>query len=291
MSFSDKCCATFITYNPDSNLIANISSISGQVSEIVIVDNASNIDSQAILREISNDKKVTIIFNDSNNGIACALNQAVKYAITHSYRWLLTFDQDSLAPPDYLDNLLLTYHSAENKNSIAIVAPTYTTSFGTVSFSNQRSRDTNHEIYSEIKTTMTSGNLIDTRIFSKVGLFNEEFFIDFVDHEYCLRLAKSGLRIIESHKAVLSHTLGTCISNNILGLEIATTNHSPIRRYYKYRNMITIIKIYLFDSGPIFFQILRVFLSEPFKILMFERDKYCKIKSILRGIYHGLKGI
>lgn len=288
---NDICCAIFVTYNPDDNIVENISSILSQVSEIVIVDNASNTDAQEILRNISKDKKVTLILNNRNRGIAYALNQGVKYAISHEYQWLLTFDQDSLAPSDYLKTLLLTYHSADNRDSIAIVAPTYKTSTGLVSFSHAPSKNCDNKAYSEVKTTMSSGNLIITKVFEEVGFFNEDFFIDFVDHEYCLRLAKSGFRIVESHQAILQHAIGASTKHSLLGLNIVTTNHNAMRRYYKYRNMITVIKKYFFDSLSISFQILRVFLSEPIKILIFEKDKCSKIKSIARGIAHGLKGI
>lgn len=287
---SDRCCAIFVTYNPDPALIRNVSSVLQQASEIVIIDNASNIDAQEILKDISKDEKVTLILNDCNRGIAYALNQGVKYAIAHEYQWLLTFDQDSLAPVDYLEVLLSTYYGVEDRNDIAIVSPTYTTSAGTVSFAHS-SKNSDNKSYSDIETTMTSGNLIATKVFSAVGLFNEDFFIDFVDHEYSLRLARSGFRVIESHQVRLQHELGSCTNHNFFGLNIFTTNHNAIRRYYKYRNMIGILKVYFFDSFSISFQILRAFVSEPIKILMFEQDKSSKIKSILKGIYHGTKGI
>lgn len=288
---NNSCCAIFVTYNPDANLIANISSILTQVSEIVVVDNASNIDSQEILKDASKEKRVTLVLNDRNRGIAYALNQGVKYAISHGYQWILTFDQDSLAPSDYFETLLSNYYSADNQDSIAIVAPTYTTSAGIISFANMSSKNSKSQVYSEVETTMTSGNLINTKVFNEVGFFNEEFFIDFVDHEYCLRLARSGFRVIESHQALLRHELGLATSHNFIGLSVFTTNHNSIRRYYKYRNMTSILRTYFFDSFSISSQILRSFLSEPIKILMFERDKYSKIKSMLKGIYHGIKGI
>jgi rhamnosyltransferase len=85
-SIDNSCCAIFVTYNPDSNLVENISSILTQVSEIVVVDNASNIDAQRILRDVSKDKRITLILNDCNRGIAYALNQGVKYAIAFNFR-------------------------------------------------------------------------------------------------------------------------------------------------------------------------------------------------------------
>lgn len=284
---NESCCAIFVTYNPDTSLIANISSILEQTSEVVVIDNASNSDSQKTLSNLFKDKKIKLILNNHNHGIAHALNQGVKYAILCEYQWILTFDQDSLAPPNYLNTLLSTYYSIENRDSVAIVAPVYVTDVRTISFSNTLSKSS--ETYNEVETTMTSGNLIDTKIFSVVGWFNEDFFIDFVDHEYCLRLRDLRFRIIESSQALLQHSLGSSSTHYFFGLSIVTTNHNSIRRYYKYRNMISLLKTYPFNRLSLL--IVRALLSEPTKILIFEQQKYPKIRSIIKGIIHGIRGI
>jgi rhamnosyltransferase len=284
---NESFCAIFITYNPEPSIITNISRVLEQLSEVIVIDNASSSDSQKILNNLSNHKRIKLIVNEHNYGIAHALNQGAKYAILCEYKWILTFDQDSLAPPNYLNTLLSTYYSIEDRDSVGIVAPVYVTDFGTISFSNSRSK--NIETYNEVKTTMTSGNLINTKMFNMVGWFNEDFFIDFVDHEYCLRLRDLGFRIIESPQALLQHSLGSSSVHYLFGISIVTTNHNSIRRYYKYRNMISILKTYPINLMSLL--IVRALISEPAKILIFEQQKYQKIKSIIKGIIHGMRGI
>jgi GT2 family glycosyltransferase len=43
---------------------------------------------------------------------------------------------------------------------------------------------------------MSSGNLLNLAAFKQVGAYNESFFIDYVDHEYCLRLKKKRFSIL-----------------------------------------------------------------------------------------------
>lgn len=42
-------------------------------------------------------------------------------------------------------------------------------------------------LFRERKTLITSGMLIPLSLFGKIGMFREDYFIDSVDHEFCLR--------------------------------------------------------------------------------------------------------
>ena len=45
-------------------------------------------------------------------------------------------------------------------------------------------------------------------IFDKIGWFASEFFIDWVDIEYCFRIREAGYLIVESWDAILLHEPG-----------------------------------------------------------------------------------
>ena len=75
-----------------NNLFELISTISNQVNYIIIVDNNSS--DQLIFKKLEFEKTY-IIFNNQNFGIAKALNQGIKKAITLDCDWVITFDQDS----------------------------------------------------------------------------------------------------------------------------------------------------------------------------------------------------
>ena len=282
----DKCCAVVVSYNPTQQIIENVKALIPQVAEILIVDNGSDAGSLRILEELSKESAVTVEHNRSNLGIATALNQGVKYASERGYEWLATFDQDSLAPVNYLQTMFDAYNSCEDHKLVAIIAPRYQTNTGVISFSKEEDRGQN---FSKIKTTMTSGNLVKIDTFEKVGLFENSFFIDYVDHEFCLRVRSKGLLIIESHKSLLVHSLGNSTIHNFMGMNIITTGHSAIRRYYKYRNLIRTFKKYYWFEPLLLIKDLISLVLEPAKILLFEKEKLLKLKYIGKGILDGLK--
>ncbi len=282
-----NCCVVLVSYNPTHQIVENVKALIPQVAEVFIVDNGSNPDSLLILEELERELLVNIHYNSTNLGIATGLNQGVHYASDNKYEWVATFDQDSLAPDDYIKTMLDPYYICEQCESIAIISPQYQTNTGIISFSKTKDKE---QAYCQIKTTMTSGNLVKLETFKKVGLFDDSLFIDYVDHEFCLRVRMKGLSIIESQGSLLKHSLGNSTIHNILGFKIITTGHAPIRLYYKNRNLIKILsKYYLFE--PLLIMDLRSLIFDTLKILFFEQDKLSKIQHICKGIIDGIKSL
>lgn len=286
----NKVCAIFVSYNPSYNIISNVIALITQVEEVVIVDNASCTKSQEYLDYLHDNYKVNVIRNGENMGIATALNIGVKHAINAGYFWITTFDQDSLAPLNFIDTMLDVYESCDYKDKVAIVAPTYLNQATGKVFAYSKKR--NHgKLFADVQTTITSGNLVKLDIFSDVGFFNEGFFIDYVDYEFCLRSRKKKLKIIEVYNLILIHNLGSSSLHNLFGIQLTATNHSPLRRYYKYRNMTIVYRNYLLFDFMWVLSDMKHFLVEPIKIILFEQEKMKKIHYIFKGIYHGIKGI
>jgi rhamnosyltransferase len=48
----------------------------------------------------------------------------------------------------------------------------------------------------ETVTTITSGSLVSLTVFQLLGGLRDDFFIDCVDHEYCLRARAHGFRVM-----------------------------------------------------------------------------------------------
>ena len=71
--------AGIVLYNPDiGRLIENYNAIVNQVDDVLIIDNGS--DNYNDIDNYFNDKKVQIIRNYNNLGIATALSQIMEYA-------------------------------------------------------------------------------------------------------------------------------------------------------------------------------------------------------------------
>ncbi len=281
-----NCCAIMVSYNPTSEIGCNVSALIGQVAEVMIVDNgSSDINSLEILAELAKQETVRVQYNPANEGIATALNQGIRYAISQGYEWVATFDQDSLAPINFVETMLTDYQSFAKKDLVSIVSPRYQMNGEIKSFA---AKNINKQECVEIHTTITSGNLVKVSVFEEVGFFDDSFFIDYVDHEFCLRVRSKGLLIAESYNSVLSHNLGDSNKHKIFSMELVTTNHSPIRRYYKYRNLVKTFKKYYWFEPLILTLQFRSLLVEPIKILLWEKEKSTKILSIYKGLWDGI---
>jgi len=283
-------CAVIVSYNPGDYLIPNVIALRPQVDEVIIVDNGSCEDSRNILDTVSKIEGVKVIYNNDNLGIAAALNIGIKYAMNAGYNWVATFDQDSKVTPEFISSMFYAYESCEYKDSVAIISPIYYNPVTGKYCSFGRGKAKAVRSFIEVETTMTSGNLIPTYIFLKVDLFDEAFFIDYVDHEFCLRCLAHGFKIIESQRSVLYHRLGEPVQHKFLWKHITTTNHSPLRRYYNTRNRIIVWKRYfLLKPGWVMRDIISL-VKQMLKIVLYENDIAKKVFSIIRGIYHGFAG-
>lgn len=71
-------------------------------------------------------------------------------------------------------------------------------------------------------------------VLDDIGTMNEDFFIDYVDTEWCLRALGHGYEIYADTNVCMKHTIG---DNNIKFLVWKLPVHSALRRYYRMRNM------------------------------------------------------
>jgi rhamnosyltransferase len=271
----DTIAGLVILYNPDILIIENIKSYISKINTLYVIDN-SKVQNVTLVKQLLTFKKIRYTHYEENIGIAKALNIAAEWAINDNYDLLLTMDQDSSLSTDTIDiysnflaththlsvGLLTLYHHVKN-------------------FNKRKSKNT----WSEVQTAFTSGSLINLRAFTQIGPFEEKYFIDYVDHEFCLRLRANGFKIIQINSAICYHQLGNLVSKNILGLEIPATNHSSIRIYYRTRNRFDVAKKY-FITFPVWVIIdLIRFMYEILITIFFETKKTQKIQMAFIGFF------
>ena len=274
-----KLAAIIVTYNPDIDiLIKNVTSISSQVEATVIVDNGSDnyIDISHAIDKYNN---VVALRNSTNKGIAQALNYGMTYLHKSGYNWVLTLDQDSICEPNMATQL--SSHIDEN---IGILCP----SINYLGWSGKSKKD--RPIIEEIKACMTSASLTNVKAWESCGKFNEGYFIDFVDNDFCERLRINKYKIIRINSCILNHKLGEAFEKKIIGkFSIRYSIHNPIRYYYMTRNNIVFIRTYRERLN-----ILREYLKLLYIItigLIFSTEKRETCKYVRLGITHANKGI
>lgn len=268
-----KLCAVIILYNPDQNVINNISSYIYDLDKLYIIDNSDEKDI-ILVNKLKEYLNICYIDNHGNKGIAYALNVGCTAAIKNGYKWVLTFDQDSLVSLGMIEELL-----KYKANNVAIISP-----FHADKYFPFNKTDT---MIQEVLSVATSGNLLNLEIFEKIGRFEEKLFIDYVDIEYCLRANTSGYKILLVNNAILKHKLGEISQHEFLGKKFYTSNHNYLRRYYNARNRVYVYRKYSFYHDYIK-EDKKTFLKEVVKIVLFEKDKVKKVYYILLGLWDSM---
>jgi len=277
----ERICAIIVTYNTGQGIYKCLNSIIPQVEKVIIVDNGSLPETINILKNIENQfPKVELIKNSQNLGIAAALNRGVELAISKGYDWVLTLDDDSEAEADMVSKLLSAYQTFSQKEKIGIVAPNYSIIKGLV----YKEKET-----FIIPTAITSGQLVKTNVFEKIGFYKEDFFIECVDHEFCLRAKKRGFKTFLVPQAVLRQQIGMPKVYNLFFKKIVVANHLPLRYYYIFRNSVYLYKNYFITAAGWILKNVFSNLVLIVKILFFENKKTEKLLMVGRGCFDGLK--
>lgn len=271
--------AGIVLYNPEiKRLMDNINNLILEF-DIILVDNASS-NIQDINRYLSSNKKVVLIRNKVNKGIAAALNQIMEYGEQHQYNWVLTMDQDSIFPNNGLE-----IYSRYLQSQVAVLTCRVIDTNNPV---NEENGLKSKELLTEkVSRCITSGSMNSVKVWREIDGFDEQMFIDYVDFEYCIRVKKNGYDILKCNEVELKHQLGNLEIKNILGKKIYVTNHPPKRYYFLFRNLVYTKHKHSSDISG--FYIVYKVVVYVCKILLFEQSKIDKFKNIYRGITDGLR--
>ena len=259
-------------YHPTESLVQHIASYAGQVDKLYLVDNSEPPNFE-LGRRLMASGTVEYLPQGENLGVARALNIGARLAIDDGYTFLLTMDQDSVATPTMVHTMLNCLKD-NALDSFGIIAPFHSL----LSEPNSERRGCD-----ETDVVLTSGNLLNLRAYEKVGPFIDDFFIDMVDIEYCLRLRFNGYIILRCYDALLKHNLGNISKHCYRGRTVCVSNHPPLRRYYMARN-----RFYLNDHYRLYYpefcsQQFRQLLGEIKGIILFEENKIDKLRMTLKG--------
>ena len=291
----EKCACVVVTYFPDSSCLEHLNYLTKLCQRVVVVDNTPG-EKQVSFPATRN---LTVLRLGENRGLAFALNKGIRTAGAYGLENLFLLDQDSVVPEDYFSNMLrfkantdLRYRNCAmyvpnfwDRNSHTFARFPVLTPFTIRHWTceNMRAVRTN-----EVLIAITSGTLITYSMYKKLGPLRDEYFIDFLDNEYCLRAGKMGLKIAVNCDVTLNHSIGKRTRHSLMGLPIKPNYHSPLRRYYIARNGLrTAIDYFAYYPSYSALIVIRL-IHEIVSILIYEDKKLKKIHAFICGIYHGL---
>jgi rhamnosyltransferase len=264
-----KICGVVVWYNPEPNDILNINSYVNSLDYLYVIDN-SDVDNESLLSLLPDEitDKICYVANCDNLGIATALNIGCRKAIDNQFKFVLTMDQDSMFESDqivqYFTLINVMLRDIAN-HDISVFAPSYSpdnTKFGFVN------------------SVITSGNVISLPSYEEVNGFDDELFIDQVDHDFCYKLIEAGKKIYMFPQVSMSHTLGDSKVYKIFNKNIVIMNHNHIRKYYIIRN-----RLYIRQKYPQFTKnYFKSTLILIYGVIFYEKNKLIKLKFMIKGV-------
>lgn len=279
---SSEICCIVVTYNPDEALEQLLKIIKNQVDQIIIVDNCSNINCYRFIEKHEHEDRLKIIKNPANYGIAKALNQGIAMAIELGYSWAITFDQDTKPFNDIINSIVEVFEGCTDKNNIGAIG------VNSIDIDNQKYQNTDESTKFTIREYLiTSGTMISLKIFSEIGGFDDDYFIDNVDIEYSLKLRSFGKLLLITNKCGMLHKPGHTISKKLFCWKIESSNHKPIRRFYMSRNNFILTKKYFFLYPRFTLKLNYFYLISLIKMVIIEKDIKNKLISTLKGVRDG----
>jgi rhamnosyltransferase len=275
--------AVVVLYNPDPDVLENLRILAAQVDVLVIVDNGSSESFRAALGPMLG-ARVELIRHAENLGIATGFNTGVRRLIELGCEFSLTFDQDSQVEPGFVQHMLLALTDARQRyKEVLILAPHWKDMNSGIRFPNTWARNL---VFRQVRETISSGNLIDNRVFSRIGFFEDDYFIDGVDIEFHLRCKQAGFPVVQTSRALLFHSLGVQHFRKFLFIPFIVTFHSHLRKYFIARNRIQNYKKYALRFPFWFLADLPVFLNEIMIIVLYDRED---VRKKLRFTWLGVR--
>lgn len=214
--------AVVVSYFAGPKVAATVQALAGQVERILVVDNGSDAPTLEALRELEARGLIELRALGANKGLGVALNIGAVRAHELAFDWLLTMDQDSLAGPGMVAAML---ELARRDPRVRSVSPNIAL----------HGHAPTHRRSGPVSYAITSGNLVHMDVWRAAGPYNEGFFIDCIDFDFCLRARREGYTVHKAPDALLHHELGQKVERR-RRFERFYTQHSAMRRYYMFRN-------------------------------------------------------
>lgn len=275
-----KVLAIVVSYHPEADIAVNVEALLKQVDHVLVVDNETSSESQAILKGLPSEN-VSFIWNEKNLGVATGFNQGIRWALERQYEFYLLMDQDSRPEAGMVEELCRVSQNFLERNEIALVGPRHEDY-------ERKVPQTSLSPIQDFPLLISSGSLISKKLVDRIGLYDERLFIDHVDHDYSLRVAANGGRCIKVNTAVLLHRFGNAKVKTFMGKSFFLQEYSPFRRYYMMRNRIVLYKRYGMFKDEWFWIDASNAIKDLVKLVFFEGDKGVKLVAVLRGLVDGI---
>jgi glycosyltransferase involved in cell wall biosynthesis len=148
-----------------------------------------------------------------NNGLADAYNRALEIARSEGFRWLLTLDQDTTLPCNFLERMQQLAAENETNDRVGAIVPRLVDQRRVLSpmavrFWGTRELPRGFSGVSEQETrAFNSGSLFRVRAIEEMGGFDPDFWLDYLDVNIYRRIHLQGRRVYVAADLEAEHEL------------------------------------------------------------------------------------
>jgi len=264
------------------------------LQEMVVVDNASTDGTSALLAERY--PQVTVLRMSENVGAGGALAAGINYAaLQKRHDWVWTFDDDSVPNNNALEALLEGTQSLESMNGELGVAASLPIHRETgACYHPLLWRDGLVKPPEELlgkpvwfaDLVIVSGCMVRREVVEKIGLPRADFFMDFIDFEYCLRARARGYKIAVVTGSQIAHEIGDARKIRLPGYSRLWSDHAPWREYYMSRN-IAYAAWWLYPNRRTKHSVMRHLIRHAGGVLLFGANKLACLRKMAQGFSDG----
>ena len=278
-------CAVIVTYHPDELIADRVNTLLQQAGHVIIVDNGSGSAEIEYLKLVLVRNRVTFLHNETNLGLAAALNRGIREAKDRGYNWLVLLDQDSTPDENMVRELYQHFLAARDLCPVALIGANFRVA-NIANFANSPvAKGIN---WQEVEVVITSGMFMPLSTVERLGPFRELFFVDLVDYDFCLRARTRGMKILMVTVPIMSHMVGATEAKRFLGRVVWPTNHSAFRRYLMTRNTLILLREYGLKEPIWARRWARAIIMTSIKAILLEEHRLEKFKEISRGVVDGI---
>ncbi|HEY1804592.1 MAG TPA: glycosyltransferase family 2 protein [Terracidiphilus sp.] len=248
----DKVIAAVVVlyYSRPDELDRLLRSVIDQVNMVFVVDNTPNPIQEVAMLVARFAPRACYFPLMENMGIAAAQNIGIEKSTAALCSHVLLLDQDSALPGGMVESLLTAEAVLlRDGREVGAIGPQFideksrrpSASIRHRSFWIQRLYlDPDSVDPVETDHVIASGSMIRTSVLQHIGLMREDFFIDWVDIEWCMRARSKGYISYYAPNAVMKHSVGDSVVT-VLGRDVHL--HNDLRNYYMLRNAVYLFRL------------------------------------------------
>ena len=312
---SAKIAAVVVTYNRKALLAECLEALLAQskpLDAIVVVDNASTDGTREFLLQSGYNRNPTITVLDLpiNVGGAGGFHAGMSRAIERGFDWIWVMDDDAEPAPDALEELCAHLGTP----GICGLACLPVVPSGGVLYSHRGGFDFSNPVAHALVIPIVPKDITDCAVGTvefasfvglmvsrpaceQVGLPKKELFLHGDDIEFCVRLGRVG-RILLVCQSVITHKEAAVIeTKRRVRFRLVGSNRPTVaslaRTYFMRRNYVWIAS----RNGGGLFKVAKGVLRSALRatrstvgILLFDRDKFVRLRLIWGALVSGLVG-